>query len=245
MEAEQPVRTPYIVFADVQVRYTEEMQGLRGVSLSIYKGDFVFLLGETGAGKSTLLKCLTREVRYTGGKVLLHGRNIDTYKDRDIPYLRRDMGIVPQDSSLLPNKNVFENVAYAMRAAGHTKNAVLKKVPEILDKCQLGNKVKCFPNELSGGEKQRVAIARALINTPPLLLADEPTANLNYESGIEIMDLLKSFNQRGMTVLVATHDMPIVQKMGRRIVRLKNGLLLSDEAPAFAVIEREGVAADV
>lgn len=237
MEAEQPVRSPYIIFADVQVRYSEETHGLRGVSLTVCKGDFVFLLGETGAGKSTLLKCLTREVRVDGGKVLLHGRDISSYKDREIPYLRRDMGIVPQDSSLLPNKTVIENVAYAMRAAGHSKNTVRKKVPDILDKCMLGAKVSSYPHQLSGGEKQRVAIARALINTPPLLIADEPTANLDYEHSVEIMELLKSFNQRGMTVLVATHDMPIVEKMGRRIVRLKDGLLQSDEAPVFALIE--------
>lgn len=237
MEGDQPIRSPYIVFADVQVRYSEETHGLRGVSLTVCKGDFVFLLGETGAGKSTLLKCLTREVRYDGGKILLHGRDVNTYRDREIPYLRRDMGIVPQDSSLLPNKTVFENVAYAMRAAGHSRNAVRKKIPDILDKCMLGAKVTSFPHQLSGGEKQRVAIARALINTPPLLIADEPTANLDYEHSVEIMELLKSFNQKGMTVLVATHDMPIVEKMGRRIVRLKDGLLMSDEAPSHAVIQ--------
>lgn len=220
----------YITFEDVEVKYTPIVYGLRGVSLSIERGDFVFFVGKTGAGKSTLIKLLTREVRHTGGKVLLHGQDLGQVRDRDVPSLRRQMGIVPQDFALLPRKKVWENVAYAMRAVGHTRREVRKKVPEILERVSIAHRADAFPNELSGGEQQRVAIARALINNPSLLVADEPTGNLDPELSWEIMEILRSLNNKGTTVLVASHDMMVIHRMARRIVTLEQGQIVSDTA---------------
>ena len=206
------------------------MTGLRGVTLSIDKGDFVFFVGKTGAGKSTLIKLLTREVSHTSGLVTIQGRDLSRIGDREIPALRREMGIVPQDFALLPRKRVWENVAYAMRAVGHSRVDVRKKVPAILDSVNIGHRADAFPHQLSGGEQQRVAIARALINNPPLLIADEPTGNLDPERSWEIMELLKALNLKGTTVLVASHDMMVIHRMARRIVTLENGCITHDTA---------------
>ena len=227
--------SPYIVFDDVEVRYNEFVYGLRGVSLSIQRGDFVFFVGNSGAGKSTLLKVLTREVHQDEGRLLFQGRDLSNLKASEIPYLRREMGIVPQDFALLPRKRVWENVAYAMRAVGASKREVRKRVPEILERVNIGHRADAFPHELSGGEQQRVAIGRALINNPSLLIADEPTGNLDPEHSWEIMELLKTLNLRGTTVLVASHDMMVVDRMGRRIVTLKGGRVVHDTATAVAL----------
>jgi cell division transport system ATP-binding protein len=175
-----------------------------------------------------LIKLLTREVRQTQGIVTLQGRDLSRLKNRDIPGLRREMGIVPQDFALLPRKRVWENVAYAMRAVGHTRSEVRRKVPDILDQVNIGQRADAFPDQLSGGEQQRVAIARALINNPPLLIADEPTGNLDPDHSWEIMELLKSLNLKGTTVLVASHDMMVIHRMGRRIVTLEGGRIVHD-----------------
>jgi cell division transport system ATP-binding protein len=220
--------SPYIEFKDVQVEYPGWVTGLHDVSLRIQKGDFVFFVGRTGAGKSTLIKLLTREVEQTKGSVILQGRDISHLKERDIPGLRREMGIVPQDFALLPRKRVWENVAYAMRAVGHSRSEVRRKVPEILDHVDIGHRADAFPHQLSGGEQQRVAIARALINNPPLLIADEPTGNLDPDHSWEIMELLKSLNLKGTTVLVASHDMMVIHRMERRIVTLEAGKVVDD-----------------
>jgi cell division transport system ATP-binding protein len=220
--------SPYIEFRDVQVEYPGRVTGLHGVSLRIQKGDFVFFVGKTGAGKSTLIKLLTREVRQTSGQVRLHDRDIGNLRDRDIPGLRREMGIVPQDFALLPRKKVWENVAYAMRAVGHTRAEVRKRVPQILEQVSIGHRADAFPHQLSGGEQQRVAIARAMINNPPLLLADEPTGNLDPDHSWGIMELLKSLNLKGTTVLVASHDIIVVHRMARRIVTLDGGKIVHD-----------------
>lgn len=219
---------PYIGYENAEVRYTEFVYGLRGASLNIQRGEFVFFVGRTGAGKSTLLKLLTREVKNTSGKVVLNGRDLSDLPDYSVPALRREMGIVPQDFALLPRKRVWENVAYAMRAVGHSRRDVRQKVPEILEQVRIGHRGDAYPHELSGGEQQRVAIARALINNPPLLLADEPTGNLDPEHSWEIMELLKELNLKGTTILVASHDMMVVERMGKRVVKLEGGQILSD-----------------
>jgi len=241
-----PASDPYIRFEDVHVRYTELVHGLRGVSLSVQAGEFVFFVGPTGAGKSTLIKLLTREVRHDSGRVLLAGRDLGKMRSRDIPALRRQMGIVPQDFALLPRKKVWENVAYAMRAAGHSRKAVRTRVPELLERVNLAHRLDAYPHELSGGEQQRAAIARALINEPPLLLADEPTGNLDPDHSWEIMELLQKLNAKGTTVLVASHDMVVVDRMNRRIVRLEEGLVASDShvPPTQAVAEEPTPNAD-
>ena len=220
--------TPYIAFEDVHVRYTELVHGLRGVSLTVDSGEFAFFVGPTGAGKSTLIKLLTREVKHDSGRVVLNGQDLGRMRSRDIPALRRQMGIVPQDFALLPRKKVWENVAYAMRAAGHTRKEVRAKVPELLERVNLAHRLDAYPHELSGGEQQRVAIARALINEAPLLLADEPTGNLDPDHSWEIMELLQTLNAKGTTVLVASHDMVVVERMDRRTVRIEEGLVVFD-----------------
>lgn len=221
------------------MKYSDLVYALRNVSLQVFKGEFVFLVGPSGAGKSTLLKLVTKEVlRPTAGRILLDQREIGACKARDISNIRRRMGIVPQDFALLPRKRVYENVAYAMRAVGHPKKDVRKRVPEILAKVHIAHRADAFPHELSGGEQQRVAIGRALINNPPLLIADEPTGNLDPERSIEIMKLLKELNNTGTTVLVASHDMMAVQQMGERIVTMEGGKIVSDQ-PATSAFQAE------
>lgn len=236
---------PSIRFENVVVAYSELVYGLRGVSLAIDQGEFVFFTGETGAGKSTILKLLTREVGHTSGRVVFKGRDLGLLKARDIPALRREMGVIPQDFGLLPNKRAWENIAYAMRAIGRTRREVRRIVPEILDRVHIGHRGDAFPSELSGGEQQRVAIGRALINDPSLLLADEPTGNLDPARSIEIMDLLAELNAKGATVLVATHDMAIVERMNKRVITMAEGRIVSDtasptiaeETPVMAAVE--------
>jgi cell division transport system ATP-binding protein len=222
--------SPFIQFDNVEVQYGKIVFGLRGVSLCVEQGEFVFFVGKTGAGKSTVLKLLTREVRDYTGSVKLAGKEMMTYKDRHISRLRRTMGIVPQDFALLPRKRVWENLAYAMRAVGHTKKEVRLRVPEILQQVKVGHRADAYPNELSGGEQQRVAIGRALINRPPVLLADEPTGNLDPDHSWEIMELLSELNKAGTTVLVASHDMMVIHRMGKRILTLDQGRVASDSA---------------
>ncbi len=221
-------QAPYVQFDRVEVKYSDIVAGLRGVSLDVMKGEFIFLCGQTGSGKSTLLKCLTREVKHTKGTVKLGGRDLATVKREEIPLLRREMGIVPQDFALLSSKTVWENVAYALRAVGRTRREIRKAVPEILDRVNILHRADALPSELSGGEQQRVAIGRALINNPPLLLADEPTGNLDPTHSIEIMNLLVDLNMRGATVMVATHDMAVVEKFGKRVVQMEFGRIVGE-----------------
>ncbi len=223
--------TDHIVFDHAEVKYSEYVYGLRGVSLSITRGDFVFFLGQTGSGKSTLLKLLTREVRPTAGTVHLWGQDITHLPERQVPELRRRMGIVPQDYGLLPRKRVYENVAYALRAIGASRKETRERVPEILERVHIGHRADAYPHQLSGGEQQRVAIGRALINNPPLLIADEPTGNLDPDHSWEIMELLLELNLRGTTVLVASHDLMVVERVGRRIVTMQQGRLIDDMTP--------------
>jgi cell division transport system ATP-binding protein len=225
-------QAPYIQFDRVEVKYSDVVAGLRGVSLEVMKGEFIFLCGQTGSGKSTLLKCLTKEARATKGRVTLNGRDLSTVTPNEVPLLRREMGIVPQDFALLQGKTVWENVAYALRAVGRTRREIRKAVPEILDRVNILHRADALPSELSGGEQQRVAIGRALINNPPLLIADEPTGNLDPTHSIEIMQLLEELNMRGATVIVATHDMAVVEKMNKRVVQMEFGRIVGEDEDA-------------
>lgn len=218
----------HIRFERVHVAYRRGEGGLHGVSLQFARGEFAFVMGPTGAGKSTLLRLLTREVRPTQGRVMLKDLDVGRLREGSVSKLRRQMGIVPQDNALLPRKKVWENVAYAMRAVGHTRREVRHRVPEILEQVGVAERADAYPHQLSGGEIQRVAIARALIANPPLLLADEPTGHLDPETSWEIMELLKRLNARGTTVLVASHDVNVVQRMGKRTVRLVAGRVVED-----------------
>lgn len=219
----------YIHFDRVEVAYNAFVSGLRGVSLEIEQGEFVFLCGQTGSGKSTLIKVLSKQVEVTKGTVTLGGRDLTTLKPEEVPFLRRQLGIVPQDFGLLPGKKVWENVGYAMRAVGRTRKEVRKRVPEILERVNILHRADAYPNELSGGEQQRVAIARALINDPPVLLADEPTGNLDPAHSQEIIDLLVQLNAKGTTVVVATHDMLVVSQTKGRVVSMAFGRIEGHE----------------
>jgi cell division transport system ATP-binding protein len=229
--------TPHISFENVEVKYSDIVYGLRDASLRINSGEFVFLTGTSGAGKSTLLKLITKEVKPTSGRIVLNGREIGGIATRHVPGIRRQMGIVPQDFALLPRKRVYENVAYAMRAVGHSKREVRTRVPQILQQVHVAHRADAFPHELSGGEQQRVAIGRALVNDPPLLIADEPTGNLDPEHSWEVMELLKELNRNGTTVVVASHDMMVVRRMGERIVTLDHGRVSSDQAGTASLQE--------
>jgi cell division transport system ATP-binding protein len=227
---EEKSQETYIRFEDVHVAYSDLVSGLKGVSLEIKKGEFVFLVGKTGSGKSTFLKLLTREVKPTSGSIYFNGTDFTRLPDKQTPLLRREMGIIPQDSSLLPNKRVWENIAYAMRVVGMSRSEVRRKVPEILERVNIGHRADAYPHELSGGEQQRVAIGRALVNNPTLLIADESTANLDVANSFAIMELLEQLNLRGTTVLVSTHEMDLVAKLNKRIIRLNDGKIEVEHA---------------
>jgi cell division transport system ATP-binding protein len=215
---------------DVTVAYRDEWTALSHVTLRVTKGEFVFIVGPTGAGKSTLLKLLYREEKATRGRVVVAGHDLSAMHPRDIPQFRRRLGIVFQDYGLLPNKTIYENVAFALRVIGASRSTVRRQVPNALEMVGLANRPDAFPHQLSGGEQQRVAIARALVNDPPLLLADEPTGNLDPDTSLGIVQLLNHINVRGTTVVVASHDQAIVDRMQRRVVAFERGRLVRDDA---------------
>jgi cell division transport system ATP-binding protein len=216
---------PYISLRKVEVSYNDYVAGLRGVSLKVDQGEFVFLCGQTGSGKSTIIRLLSSQIKPTKGEVILNNRPLSQVTPEEIPELRRQIGIVPQDFGLLPNKKVWENVGYAMRAIGRTKAEVRDQVPTILERVNILQRADAYPSELSGGEQQRVAIARALINNPPLLLADEPTGNLDPAHSDEIINILLELNAQGTTIVVATHDVNQVERAGKRVIMMNAGLI--------------------
>jgi cell division transport system ATP-binding protein len=220
---------PIIELDDVTKVYPGGHLALERVSLAVGRGEFVFLVGPTGCGKSTLIKLLIRELDPTEGAVRIAGRNIGTLSDKKIPYLRRNVGTVFQDFKLLPNRNVYDNVAYALQVIGANRAEIREKVPETLRLVGLSSKVHNYPDQLSGGEQQRVSVARAFVNHPPLLLADEPSGNLDPVTSIGIMQLLYRINRTGTTVLVVTHDNSMVDKMRRRVIELFEGRIVRDE----------------
>lgn len=213
----------------VGVTYPNGWRALSNVDLKIDKGEFVFVVGSTGAGKSTLLKLLSIEEHATEGTVQVNGQNLKNLPLRDMPAYRRKIGIVFQDFGLLPNKTVYENVAFAMQVTGASRQAIRRQVPHVLDLVAMSHRPDAFPNQLSGGEQQRVAIARAIVNDPFLLLADEPTGNLDPETSLGIIQLLNHINVRGATVLVATHDHAVVDFLQRRVIAFERGELARDE----------------
>src|SRR5215831_6419910 len=219
-----------ILFDQVTKTYEPNIPGLVDVSLQIDKGEFVFLVGPSGSGKSTFIKLLLKELDVTSGNLIVGGRSLPKLKRSKIPILRRNIGCVFQDFKLLPNRNVYQNVAYALQVQGKSRSEIRKKVPDIIGLVGLADKSDRFPDELSGGEQQRVSVARAFVNHPPLLIADEPTGNLDPETSIGIMQLLYRINQTGTTVLVVSHDRDTVDKMQRRVIGLEAGRLVRDEA---------------
>jgi cell division transport system ATP-binding protein len=218
-----------IKFEEVTKIYPPDTIGLESVSLHFEKGEFVFLVGASGSGKSTFIRLLIRELEPDRGRITVGGRDLSTLRRWKVPYLRRNIGCVFQDFKLLTNKTVFDNVYYALQVTGNASAAGRKKTGEILNLVGLGHKVSNYPNELSGGEQQRVSIARAFVNHPPLLIADEPTGNLDPETSAGIMQLLYRINKTGTTVVMATHDREMVDRMRRRVVALEAGQVVRDQ----------------
>jgi len=210
--------------------YKGEMVALRDASVDIDKGEFVFLVGPSGSGKSTFLRLLNREERPEKGRIFVAGKDIAELPGYKVPYLRRNIGSIYQDFKLLPTKSVYENVAFALEAIGRPRSAIREAVPQILDLVGLAKKQSNMPNELSGGEQQRVSIARAFVNRPLILLADEPTGNLDPATSVGIMKLLDRINRTGTTVVMATHDRGIVDTMRRRVIELDRGRVVRDQA---------------
>ena len=208
--------------------YSNGAVGLNNVSLTIEKGEFVFITGNSGSGKSTFLRLLFKEIDPDHGKIIINNKDISKLKRRQIPYLRRDLGMVFQDFRLLPNKTVYENVAFAMQIVGATSREIRKNVPIVLGLVGLARKARCYPNELSGGEQQRTALARAIVNNNPILIADEPTGNLDPATSWEIMNCLQDINRRGVTIIMAKHEREIVNTLKKRVIEISNGQISKD-----------------
>jgi cell division transport system ATP-binding protein len=215
---------------NVAKRYRGGIRALEGISLYIEKGEFVFIVGPSGSGKSTFMKLLTKEEEPSEGEIYVAGKNLASLPRWRVPYLRRNVGCVFQDFKLLPNKTVFENVAFALEVIGRPRGLIRRQVPQILELVGLGEKLDRFPDELSGGEQQRVSIARAFVNRPLILIADEPTGNLDPATSVGIMRLLDRINRTGTTVVMATHDHAIVDSMRRRVVELDVGQIVRDQS---------------
>jgi cell division transport system ATP-binding protein len=218
-----------IVFEGVTKVYEPGVVALSEVTFLIEKGEFVFVVGESGSGKSTLVRLLLKELEPTQGKITVGGRDLGRLKRSKIPMLRRNVGCVFQDFKLLPNRTAAENVGYALKVQGESRNSIRRKVPEVLTLVGLPDKMNSFPDQLSGGEQQRVSIARAVVNHPPLLVCDEPTGNLDPDTSVGIMQLLYRINRSGTTILMVTHDREMVDKMRRRVIALEDGRLARDE----------------
>ena len=220
-----------IEFKNVSKVYSSNgAHALDDVTLSIAKGEFVFIVGASGAGKSTFLKLIMREEQPTSGTIVVNGMHLEKMPRRKVPYLRRTMGIVFQDFRLISKMTVYENVAFAMRCVGKKNSTIKKRVPYILDLVGLSDKAHDHPNELSGGEQQRVSLARALVNNPSMIIADEPTGNVDPEMSYEIIELLSEINKRGTTVLVVTHEHDLVKSFGKRVINIENGRVVADSA---------------
>ena len=218
-----------IEFRNVTKTYDTGTKAIKGANFVIDKGEFAFLVGSSGSGKSTLIKLILKEEEPTSGRIIINGKDTTFLKPNRIPYLRRSMGVVFQDFRLLQDKTVYDNVAYAMYIVRATPRHIRRQVPMVLSLVGLSGKAKMYPNELSGGEQQRVALARALVNNPSMLIADEPTGNLDPDTAWDIMNLLNDINMRGTTVVVATHAKDIVDKMKKRVIHIRKGEIIRDD----------------
>ena len=218
-----------IEFKNVSKTYETGTEAVHNANFKIEKGEFAFLVGSSGSGKSTLIKMILKEEDPTSGNIIINGKDTTYLKPKRVPYLRRSMGVVFQDFRLLPDKTVYENVAFAMYIVKATPRHIRRQVPMVLALVGLSGKAKMYPNELSGGEQQRVALARALVNNPSMLIADEPTGNLDPETAWDIMTLLNDINMRGTTVVIATHAKDIVDRMKKRVIEISDGNIISDD----------------
>ncbi|HIY32871.1 cell division ATP-binding protein FtsE [Evtepia sp.] len=222
-----------IRLTDIHKEYQNGTKALKGVSMQIDDGEFVFLVGPSGSGKSTIIKLITAEVEATRGKLMVNGYNLRDISEKQIPLLRRTIGVVFQDFRLIDKKTVYENIEVAMRAVGATTKEIQRRIPYVLDLVGLTNKGGRLPTQLSGGEQQRVAIARALANNPSVIIADEPTGNLDPARSLEIMSLLEKINDMGTTILVVTHERELVNRFGKRVVAIESGRIISDAAGGY------------
>ena len=222
-----------IRLTDIHKEYQNGTKALKGVSLQIDDGEFVFLVGPSGSGKSTIIKLITAEIEATRGKLMVNGYNLRDISEKQIPLMRRTIGVVFQDFRLIEKKTVYENIEVAMRAVGATTREIQRRIPDVLDLVGLMGKGGRLPTQLSGGEQQRVAIARALANNPSVIIADEPTGNLDPARSLEIMSLLEKINDMGTTILVVTHERELVNRFGKRVVAIESGRIISDAAGGY------------
>ena len=218
---------------DIQKTYDNGTKALKGVSMRIDDGEFAFLVGPSGSGKSTIIKLITGEVHPSGGRIMVNGYNLNSIRPNQIPYMRRTLGVIFQDFRLIDKKTVWENLTFAMRAVGASPREIRKRIPYVLDLVGLSRKEDRYPTQLSGGEQQRVAIARALVNNPQMIIADEPTGNLDPMRSLEIMMLLERINELGTTLLVVTHEKSLVNRFSKRVVAIENGRIISDETGGY------------
>ena len=228
-----------IEFTDVVKSYTVGNTALNGLTMQIEDGEFAFLVGPSGSGKSTIIRLITGEMKPTSGTVHVNGYSLERIRKREIPYLRRTLGVVFQDFRLIPNMTVYDNVAFAMRVIGAKEREIKERVPYVLELVGLENKSRRHPGEMSGGEQQRLAIARALVNNPSTIIADEPTGNLDPARSLEIMDLLSEINKLGTTVLVVTHEKELVERFGRRVIAIDDGRVISDGMDGYYHYENQ------
>ena len=222
-----------IRFLDIQKTYDNGTKALKGVNLRIDDGEFAFLVGPSGSGKSTIIKLITGEVEPSGGRLMVNGYNLNSIRLKQLPYMRRTLGVIFQDFRLIDKKTVKENLEFAMRAVGASPREIRKRIPYVLDLVGLARKEDRYPTELSGGEQQRVAIARALVNNPKMIIADEPTGNLDPGRSLEIMMLLEKINELGTTMLVVTHEKELVNRFSKRVIAIENGRIISDETGGY------------
>ena len=218
---------------NVEMEYDNGTKAIRGITLSIDDGEFVFLVGPSGSGKSTIIKLLTGEVEPSAGRIMINGFSVSNISGRQIPLMRRTLGVIFQDFRLIDKKSVYDNMVFAMRAVGASPKEIQKRISYVLDLVGLQRKAKSYPTELSGGEQQRVAIARALVNNPNTIIADEPTGNLDPDRSLELMSLLVKINQLGTTVVVVTHEKDLVNRFGKRVITIESGHVVNDSVGRY------------